>query len=216
MIFAVYKPKGSTSHDIIYKLRKITGVKKIGHAGTLDPAACGVLVVGIGRKSTRKLKDIVAAEKEYIAKIHLGVRSSTDDEEGKREKVKVEKLPSHQEVQKALNKFNGKIRQIPPAFSAIKIRGKRAYKLAREGKSIDLKSREVEIKEIEILEYSWPYIKIRVVTGPGVYIRSLARDLGKELQTGGYLKELERIRVGHFDKKNALDLENINKSTLVI
>ena len=207
-IFAVYKPKGPTSHDIIDKLRKKTGVKKIGHAGTLDPLASGVLVVGVGREATKQLGNIVKKEKEYLAKIRLGMTSTTDDEEG--EKVVVVALSNAKrllkvpEVEKAVLTFRGEILQTPPIYSAVKVKGKEAYKLARKGQTPKLKPRKVLIKEIEILNYKWPYLKLRVVTGPGVYIRALARDIGKTLKTGGYLAELERTRVGDFTKENAV------------
>lgn len=208
-VFAVYKPQGPTSHDIIDELRKITGVKKIGHAGTLDPLAKGILVVGIGREATKKLKDLVKKEKEYLATVKLGIESSTDDEEGQKKEIKIEKTPSLDEIKKALQDFQGKISQTPPLFSAVKIKGREAYKLARKGKVVKLSPRKVEIKKIEILEYHWPYLKLKVVSGPGVYIRSLARDIGKKLGCGGYLFELERIRVGDFSKEKVLNISQI-------
>ncbi len=202
--FAIYKPKGPTSNDILEELRRITKIKKIGHAGTLDPLARGVLVVGIGREATRKLADLVKGEKEYLATIRLGVESTTDDEEGEKREVKVEGIPSLKDVEEVLSKFKGEILQTPPTFSAVKVKGKEAYKLARRGETPKLKPRKVEIKEIKILRYEWPNLKLRVVTGPGAYIRALARDIGRKLSTGGYLTELERIRVGTFTKKNSI------------
>jgi len=205
-LFAIYKPKGPTSNDIVQKIKKLTGIKKVGHAGTLDPLAKGILVVAVGRESTKKLGEIVKKEKEYLATIRLGITSTTDDEEGvktpshsplKGEKVGVEK------IKKVLEKFEGKINQIPPIYSAIKIKGQEAYKLARKGQQPKMKSRPVEIKKIVIKSYKWPYLKIKVVTGPGVYIRSLARDIGQKLKVGGYLYNLERTRVGQFTKAKA-------------
>jgi len=205
-IFAIYKPKGPTSHDIINKLRRETGIKKIGHAGTLDPLASGVLVVGVGREATKQLGAIVKKEKEYLAKIRLGMESTTDDEEGVKTEVKiVGKIPTLEEIKKALAKFEGEILQTPPIYSAIKIKGKKAYKLARKGQTPKLKPRKALIKEIEILKYEWPYLELRAVTGPGVYIRALARDIGKELKVGGYLVGLERTRVGEFTKEEAIN-----------
>ncbi|PIY95945.1 MAG: tRNA pseudouridine(55) synthase TruB [Candidatus Kerfeldbacteria bacterium CG_4_10_14_0_8_um_filter_42_10] len=209
-ILAIYKPKGPTSHDIINQLRKITGVKKIGHAGTLDPLARGVLVVGIGREATKCLNTIVQKEKEYIATIKLGEESATDDQEGTKKKVKVVKKPALSEIKKVVNRFQGEISQKPPIYSAVKIKGKKAYQLARRGKQVDLKFRQVEIKAIEILQYRWPYLKLRTVTGPGVYIRSLARDIGSKLKTGGFLADLERTRVGSFTKEKSLSLEELS------
>lgn len=210
-IFAVYKPKGPTSNDVLNQLRRRTGIKKIGHAGTLDPLASGVLVVGIGREATKQLGRIVKKEKEYLAKIKLGETSTTDDEEGEKTKTlpflhtpvgqngkgRVTS-PNLEEIREVVAKFEGRILQNPPIYSAVKVSGKEAYKLARQGKIPQLEPRKVEIKEIEILKYEWPYLELRVVTGPGVYIRALARDLGQALKTGGYLAELERTRVGDF------------------
>ncbi len=203
-IFAVYKPKGPTSHDIIDEIRKITGIRKVGHAGTLDPLASGVLVVGIGREATKKLHEVVMKEKEYIADIKFGEESATDDEEGKKIVRNDGIVEDVEIVRSVVESFIGKILQTPPVYSAVKIKGKPAHRLVRKGKEVYLKPREVEIKEIEILEYKWPFLKIRVITGPGVYIRALARDIGRELGAGAYLADLERIRVGEFIKDKAL------------
>lgn len=205
-IAAVYKPKGPTSFDIISRLRKITGIKKIGHAGTLDPLASGVLVVGIGREATRKLSEVVESEKEYLATIKFGAKSTTDDEAGEKNNVKVTKKLTRDDIEKALKKFHGKIMQLPPNFSAIKIKGKRAYKLARRGEIPKLKKRPVEVKSIKIIKYKWPLLKIKIICGKGFYVRSLARDLGDKLKVGGYLAELERTRVGQFKKSGAIKI----------
>jgi tRNA pseudouridine55 synthase len=205
-IIAVIKPKGPTSFDVISGLRKLTGIKKIGHAGTLDPLASGVLVVGIGREATRRLSEAVETEKEYLATVRFGIESTTDDEAGEKTKIIFKKKPTSQEVEKNLAKFRGKILQQPPIFSAIKIKGERAYKMARRGETPKLKKREVEVREIKIIKYKWPVLKIKVVSGPGFYVRSLARDLGKKLKVGGYLADLERTRVGQFKKNNALEI----------
>lgn len=210
-ILAIYKPYGPTSHDIIDEIRKITGVKKVGHAGTLDPLATGVLVVGIGRDATKQLNNSVQKEKEYIAKIFLGQESTTDDAEGDKKTWKINNIPNVADVEKSIKKYIGKIKQIPPQFSAIKIKGKTAYSSARQGKKVDLTAREVEIKNIEIIEYSFPYLILKVTTGPGVYIRALARDIGTTLKTGGYLSGLERTRVGEFTIEESLTLENFIK-----
>lgn len=206
-IFAVYKPKGPTSYDIIRKIKKDYPGEKIGHAGTLDPLASGVLVIGVGREATKKLGAVVAKEKEYLAKIKLGETSITDDEEGEKTKRFVSQEPSKEAVEKAVKKFIGKIKQVPPIYSAIKIAGQEAYKLARKGKEVKMKPRIAEIKKIKIIAYRWPYLKLKAVTGPGVYIRSLARDIGAKLKTGGYLADLERTRVGQFIKQYAVRLK---------
>lgn len=222
-IFAVYKPKGISSNGFLEKIRGVLGTKHIGHAGTLDPLASGVLVIGVGREATKKLSEVVKKEKEYIAKIRLGMESATDDEEGEKTEFKNQNAkiknseqqveskiktthPTVDEIKKVLKKFVGKIMQIPPVYSAVKIKGKEAYKRARKGEVLEMKPREVEIKEIEILNYKWPDLELRVVTGPGVYIRSLARDIGKELKVGGYLADLERIRVGDYTKEKVIQI----------
>lgn len=222
MIFAVYKPSGPTSNDIVQMIKKLTG-QKVGHAGTLDPLACGVLVIGVGRESTKKLNIALNSEKEYIAKIKLGEISTTDDREGEkaalkeaslapkgREKI-ADKKPSLTEIKNILPKFTGKIEQVPPIYSAVKIKGKEAYKLARKGKKVEINPRIVEIKEIKILTYKYPFLTLKIITGKGAYIRSLARDLGKNIKTGAYLYELERTRVGEFSKNKAISSKNLEK-----
>lgn len=198
MIVAILKPKGPTSFQIISQVKKITGIKKVGHAGTLDPLASGVLVIGIGRDSTRKLFLELEKEKEYEVLIKLGETSTTDDEEGEKTVWEVTKEPEESEVAKALGNFIGEIWQMPPIFSSVKRGGVRAYEDARKGRKVILGKRQVLIKEIEVLDYSWPLLKLRVLTGPGVYIRSLARELGEALKVGGYVKELARTRVGEY------------------
>jgi tRNA pseudouridine55 synthase len=208
-IVAIYKDAGLTSHDVVEKIKRITGVTKVGHAGTLDPLARGVLVIAIGRSATKMLKEIVDSEKEYLAEIKLGETSETDDQEGKKIKATICKPPSLEQIKKVLKGFEGKISQKPPLYSAVKVKGKPAYFWARKGKKIELKKRMVEIKQIEVLDYEWPLLKLRVITGPGAYIRSLARDLGERLGTGAYLFGLERIRVGQFSKTNSLSLSGL-------
>ncbi len=205
-IHSIYKPKGITSHDVIDQLRRLTGIQKIGHAGTLDPLASGVLVVGIGAEATKQLATEVAKEKEYRAEVKLGVSSATDDEEGEKKIYEVTKIPNRVEIEVILKKYIGNIEQMPPAYSALKIKGTPAYKLARRGKPTELKIRTVEIKSITIIEYIWPRLVLDVVTGPGVYIRALARDIGRDLGIGGYLSALERTRVGEYTIDKAIRL----------
>jgi tRNA pseudouridine55 synthase len=207
-IFAVYKPKGISSFAMVALVRRTLGIKKVGHAGTLDPLAKGILVIGAGRDGTKQLATQVAKEKEYVAEIKLGEISTTDDAEGEKTVFNNTAIPNFEDVEKVVKKFIGEIMQVPPVFSAIKMAGKRAYKLARAGEEVEMKPRPALIKEIELLEYSYPIIKIRVVTGPGVYIRALARDIGKELGVGAYMSELERIRVGEFKINNCREFNN--------
>lgn len=199
--FAVDKPKGLTSRQVVNIVRRQTGIKKVGHGGTLDPLASGVLVIAVGREATKKLSLIVKKEKEYIATVKLGVVSTTDDEEGEKTKIFVSKVPDENEIRKKLVKFIGEIKQIPPIYSAVKVKGRQAYKYARKGKKVKLKPRRVFVKEIEVLEYKWPLLKLRIVCGPGVYIRSIARDLG------GFLTDLVRTRVGEFRLRKALKVK---------
>ncbi|NTU99120.1 tRNA pseudouridine(55) synthase TruB, partial [Candidatus Falkowbacteria bacterium] len=203
-IFGVYKPVGPTSHDVVNVVRRAAQERRVGHAGTLDPLASGVLVVAVGREATKKISEIVESEKEYVAGIHFGQISTTDDEEGEKTSYPDAVEFNREQLELALKRFIGEIEQVPPAYSAIKVNGQPAYKSARKGKSLELKSRKVLIKGIELLEYAWPLAKIKVVTGPGVYIRSLARDLGEALDVGAYMSSLERTRVGQFIKDEAI------------
>lgn len=211
-IYGFYKPKGISSFGVVKWVKRHAVSKRVGHAGTLDPLASGVLVIAVGRPWTRKLAEVVAKEKEYLAKIKLGVNSSTDDEEGEKIAITMKLRPKKEQVEKVLKKFVGKIRQTPPIFSALKIKGQRAYDLARKGLTVRIKSRIVEVKKIELLRYQWPFVHLRVISGPGVYIRALARDIGKHLKTGGYLRDLERARVGEFTKKMSKKIPGLKES----
>lgn len=210
-IFALNKPVGPTSNRLLNALRKKLNTRRIGHAGTLDPLAEGVLVVAVG-SATKQLHAIVGQEKEYRATITLGRTSETDDAEGPIISRSGSTPPTAQHVQSALSNFIGKIQQIPPAYSAIKIKGREAYKRVRSGEQVKLPSREVEIKRIDLLDYRWPILRLAVVCGKGVYIRSLARDLGAALKVGGYLSGLVRTRVGPFILEEALSPDDLGIS----
>ena len=212
MFVNINKPKGPTSFDVVAKVRKVTGVKKVGHAGTLDPLASGVLVVAVGREYTRQISTVVEKEKEYLATVTLGVTSTTDDEEGEKRISNVEFLiPNEKTLNDSLNTFKGKIEQIPPIYSAVKVKGKEAYKYARRGQEVKMKSREVEIKNIEILSYDFPTLVLRVITGKGVYIRSLVRDIGEKLGTGAYMSDLVRERVGEFKIEDSIKVSDLEE-----
>ncbi len=206
-IIAVYKPAGMTSHDVVDAVRASTGVRRVGHAGTLDPLASGVLVVGIGRDATKELSRAAEGEKEYMVMVELGTTSTTDDAEGEKTAVSVAVPPSERDVQRALEVFIGEVQQTPPVYSAVHVKGKRSYKLARKGKPVAPAPRSVFIHKIELLEYAYPLLKLRVVCGKGTYIRSLARDIGAALGTGGFVRDLERARVGSFTLKDAVSLD---------
>ncbi len=209
VIVAVYKPSGPTSHDVIDRIRAATGIKKVGHGGTLDPLARGVLVVGIGRAATRQLQAAVDAEKEYIARVELGWSSPTGDAEGIKTVVLPEQIPTEQEILACLPSFTGQIEQTPPVYSAVKVRGRPAYKSARKGRPIDVPPRFVTIHQLDLLRYAWPTLELRVVCSKGTYIRSLAADIGAALNTGGYLADLERTRVGTFTVADSIPLEEL-------
>jgi len=209
MFISINKPKGFTSHDVVNLVRKASGIRKVGHAGTLDPLATGVLVVAVGREFTKQISKIVEKEKEYVATVYLGETSTTDDEEGEKIVISNIQLPTIDEINKVLKEFVGKISQTPPIYSAVKIKGKEAYKYARKGQKVEMRPREVNIKNIEVLDYDFPTLKIKVTTGPGVYIRSLARDIGEKLKTGAYLSDLQRTRVGKYTIESSVEISNL-------
>ena len=215
-IYPIYKKEGPTSFDVVRDIKKITGEKKVGHSGTLDPLARGILIIGVGRDGTKELGKLHDLEKEYLAEITLGKVSTTDDREGDKKSTEVRKPPSRMDIGKAVEKLKGEIVQTPPFYSAVKSGGQELYKYARKGERAVRPKRVVTIKSIEILSYVWPVLKIKAITGGGVYIRSLARDIGESLGTGGYLSFLERTRVGEYKKEDALSLaefsERIKKS----
>ncbi len=198
------KPTGWTSMDVCARVRGLLrrgGAPKrvkVGHTGTLDPMATGVLVVLIGR-ATRLCDRLMADDKVYEAGIDLARRSNTDDAEGEIEEVAVFRAPTDAEVASVLAPFVGTIQQRPPAFSALHVGGRRAYDLAREGRPVDLPARPVRIDELRVLSYVFPSLSVRVTCGKGTYIRSLARDIGAALGTGGMLTALRRTRVGPYD-----------------
>lgn len=211
-IYSIYKPKGVSSYDIIRILKKTFNIKeKIGHGGTLDPLAKGVLIILIGKDFTKKFTELGKKEKEYIAEIYLGQKSNTYDDAGKKTKINIKQKPTLKKIKEVLNKFRGIILQTPPIFSAVKIKGKPAYWYARKNINIKIKPKKVEIKDIKILKYKWPILKIKVVTGGGTYIRSLANDIGKKLKTGAFLKNLTRTRVGDFLLKNCIKINKFLK-----
>lgn len=202
-VLLLNKPLEWTSFDVVNKLRRVLcrqlGVKKIkvGHAGTLDPLATGVVIICTGKK-TKSIEEYQAQEKEYIAKVTLGATTpSYDCETEVNEEFPTEHI-TEESLLDCLTGFIGEIDQMPPVFSAISVDGKRAYKKARKGQPVDIKSRKVFIKEIEVLQTNFPEVELRVVCGKGTYIRSLAYDIGKALNSGGHLSGLERTRVGDF------------------
>lgn len=209
-ILVINKPKDWTSFDVVAKIRNKLGVKKVGHTGTLDPMATGVLVLCLG-KATKLAQKITGYNKEYVAEITLGATSPTDDAEGEITPFPGAKEKKTDEILTALEDFEGEIMQLPPQFSAKKVKGKRAYAMARKGQEVKLEPVKVKVHELELLDYKWPTLKLRVLSGKGFYVRSLARDLGEKLGTGGYLSALKRTKVGKYDLSQAMTIEEANE-----
>jgi tRNA pseudouridine55 synthase len=207
------KPAGMSSAQAVAQIKRLLprGVK-VGHAGTLDPFATGVLLVLVG-KATKRCEELMGAEKVYEATVKLGATTPTLDPESAETAVLVERIPTRNAIEEILKTMIGVVSQRPPAFSAMKVGGRRAYKLARQGKPVDLPPRPVRIDQLEIRVYEWPVLSLRIKCGRGTYIRSIARDLGEALGVGGYLLSLRRTRVGVFDVKDAVSLESLQERT---
>lgn len=202
----VYKPVGMTSHDVVSKLRKLTNIKQIGHTGTLDPFAEGVLPVCIG-KATR-LIEFLEDDKEYLATVQFGVSTTTYDREGEVIYTSDKKLVS-EDVKNALKAFEGKISQLPPIYSAIKVKGKKLYEYARSGQEVEIKPRKVTIENIELKSFDekLQQAEILIKCSKGTYIRSIANDLGQKLECGAHLIKLVRTQAGRFRIENSVNLE---------
>lgn len=208
-ILNIDKPLGWSSAKVCNLVRRLSGGAKVGHAGTLDPLATGVLVVCLG-KATKRIGGFMDASKEYRAAVDLSAFSSTDDAEGDRDPVEVAHPPALETIRMVLDeRFIGEIEQAPPRFSAVKIDGQRAYKLARAGDDFETRVKLVRIDAIEIERYDWSRLDLRIECGKGTYIRSIARDLGVALGTGGMLSGLVRTRVGEFRIEQALSVEDL-------
>ncbi|MFA5966944.1 MAG: tRNA pseudouridine(55) synthase TruB [Patescibacteria group bacterium] len=253
-IYLINKPKGITSHDVVGYLRKVTGEKTIGHAGTLDPLASGLMIVAIGREFTKRISEFSKLDKEYLAEATLGATSTTYDAEGEIKKFsfchserirqlaeksknletqvprsldcarddrmdgrddrmdgrndKIVEL-NQAEIESALQSFIGPQEQMPPIFSAKKIKGQKAYDLARQGKTVELKAVPVTISEIKLLDYQYPILKFKVKVSSGTYIRSLVHDLGQRLNKGAYMSELVRTSIGDYNLTQAIDLYQV-------
>lgn len=211
-IICVDKPFGWTSFDVVKRLRgaiqRRLNLKKfkVGHAGTLDPLATGVLIICTGR-ATQRIEEFQANDKEYVATLRLGATTPSYDLETEIDKEFPWEHISREMVENILPKFTGRIMQVPPIFSAVKIDGKRAYKYARKGKDIELKAKPLEIKSMEILEFNPPLLTLKITCSKGTYIRALARDIGEALESGAHLVGLRRTRVGDFKEENSLTID---------
>ena len=210
------KPLNWTSFDLVHKVRYIICKKlnikklKVGHAGTLDPKATGILILCTG-KATSKIETLQADEKEYIATLKIGATTPSFDLESAEDEQYSTTHITKDLLKEVLQEFIGTIMQVPPEYSAVKINGKRAYEYARKGIAVEIKSKVLEIKEIEIVSFDLPEVKLRIVCGKGTYIRALARDIGVALNSGAYLTGLRRTRVGSFDLTQAIGLDDFLK-----
>ena len=212
MIIAIQKPPGITSHDVIYKVRKITKEQRVGHAGTLDPFAQGVLIVGITRESTKTLDQYLRLPKEYETTAILGATSTTLDLTGEITTIEHPPIPTTEEIQTVLARFLGPQTQIPPMYSAKKIGGKKLYELARKGVTVERKPSEITIYSLELLNYSYPHLNLRISCSTGTYIRTLVDDIAIALNTHAYCETLIRTKVGDFTIENSLTLEEFAKT----
>lgn len=226
-IILIDKPAGWTSFDVVAKIRgkiradyKAKGEKptkrqqKVGHAGTLDPFATGLLIILLG-DATKKAGEFLKLDKTYEATIQLGKISTTGDPEGELTAISDDQ-PTREEVETALTRFHGEITQTPPAFSAIKINGQRAYKLARKGETVEIPTRQVTIHTLELLDYAYPAVTIRTHVGSGTYIRSLAEDIGSALGTGAYCTALRRTQIDHYSIDDACMIESVTEHSKLL
>lgn len=206
----IYKPKGMTSFDVVARLRRVTKIKQIGHTGTLDPFAVGVLPICIG-KSTR-LIEYLDDDKEYLATVQFGKDTDTYDLDGTVTNTYDKKI-TQEDLISILDDFRGEIEQLPPIYSAIKVNGKKLYEYARNGEEVEIKPRKVFISKLELesFDYEKQEAKILVCCSKGTYIRSIAYDIGQKLDCGGYLTALERTKAGLFNKEHSIPLENFSE-----
>lgn len=209
----INKPPGMTSRDVVNHVQRLIRPTKVGHAGTLDPLATGVLILGIG-KATRLVQYIQRMPKEYRATFLLGKASDTDDIEGEVVDVASAPIPTEPEVRAKLANFTGEIEQRPPAYSAVKVAGKRAYKRARQGEEVKIDSRRVVVHAIDIVSYEYPELIVDVKCGSGTYIRSIGRDLGTSLGSSAIMSALERTAIGGFSAHEATSLDEVTGERL--
>ncbi|MBW3569224.1 tRNA pseudouridine(55) synthase TruB [Candidatus Parcubacteria bacterium] len=239
-LLLIDKERGWTSHDIVVKARNMLRAEirnkqlensknspttssklpvsvskklKVGHTGTLDPMATGLLILVVG-SYTKRAAQFSKLDKIYEVTMKLGETSTTGDAEGKKKAVS-SKQHAKSEIQEALKQFQGEIMQIPPAYSAVKVDGKRAYKLAREGKEIKLEPRKVTVYGIELIDYSYPEVKLTAKVSSGTYVRSLVEDIGQKLDTGAYMTDLQRTEVGSFNRQEASKITEVNIDKII-
>lgn len=208
-LLLIDKPVGISSFDIIRRLRSVTHEKKIGHAGTLDPLASGLMILLFG-SATKQAATFSGLDKRYLAWVRLGITSTTGDDEGEKKPISL-KQPDQAELEMALAQLTGQILQTPSAYSAIKIGGLEAYKRVRAGENVEMPERSVTIHENTLVSYTYPTVVLDLYVSSGTYIRTLAEDLGSLLRTGAYVTKLERTEIGEFNVAQALPLKDATK-----
>lgn len=210
-LFLIDKPAGMTSHDVVDRVRKIIGQRRVGHGGTLDPFATGLLIIGVG-EGTKRLHEISGHDKTYEAMARLGATSTTFDIEGMITPL-APSIPTPDKIERVLNLFRGTFIQKAPLHSAKKIKGKKLYELARAGKATEemRPSKQVTCSELEVTHYAWPDLSFRVTCTSGTYIRTLADDIGRELGCGAYLTTLRRTRIGPYSIADAIPLDKLDE-----
>lgn len=211
-ILIVDKPKGMTSHDVVNIARKVFNTKKVGHAGTLDPIATGVLIILVG-EATKKSDTLLNDDKSYAATLRLGLATDTGDASGKVTKTCLTEGLTPETVEDAVMSFVGEIEQVPPMYSAVKFKGKTLYKWARKGVEVPRKARKINIKEISIKEITIPDVMFEVTCSKGTYIRQLCADIGDKLGSCGHMAELRRTRSGQYDISRAITLDKLKTLT---
>jgi tRNA pseudouridine55 synthase len=210
-VLVVDKPVGMTSHDVVEAIRRGTGIRRAGHTGTLDPRASGVLVILVG-PAVRLSEYVSASDKRYQAIIRLGSSTDTFDAEGKFVRADQPVNVTEEQFEKILKKFEGEIEQIPPPYSAVKVGGRHAYDMARQGEEVELAPRKIQVHHLEVLEWAPPEVVVDVHCSSGTYVRSLANDMGNALGTGAYLVGLRRTKSGRFSLRDATPLRKLQES----
>ncbi|MDD4495672.1 MAG: tRNA pseudouridine(55) synthase TruB [Eubacteriales bacterium] len=207
----ILKPPGMTSFDVVAFLRKLTGIKKIGHSGTLDPLASGVLPVCTGRNATKILEYMIGMDKSYRAELTLGITTDTMDAEGKVLNISGE-IPGYEKIIEAMHSFEGEIEQVPPMYSAVKYNGKKLYELARQGISVERKARRVTVYRLKVISVEKARVMFNVDCSSGTYIRTICSDIGEKLGCGAYMTFLERTAVGPYKIEDAVTVEEISNA----
>jgi tRNA pseudouridine55 synthase len=209
----IFKPAGWSSRDVVNRVERIVKPAKAGHAGTLDPLAEGVLVIGVGA-ATRLVSAVQEQSKEYHGTFQLGCRSDTDDSTGEVVSVEASPIPALTDIQTIIPQYMGTIWQTPPQYSAVHVAGQRAYALARKGETVEIAPRQVQVSRLEIVAYTWPKLELLIECGSGTYIRSIGRDMGEQLGCGAIMSALIRTKIGPFQAVEAIAIADLSKDNM--